>query len=227
VFTVNSENQAQVAAQKLDEQGLRTGVISEKELALENPPAALSAFGIDGDSVVGTVGRSKQTFATSWDSIILIVIGRLYFETREIDQKRSRSKRVVDEREMLIDEAVLDIYARGDDHGWRIRASNFDFSCLGDDKQLTAFANFTALTTLLRKHATAAVFDDSYVRLRSALDSVWPTEPTAGAKERRRTAFGAFDSSVTSIDNELQFTRYSRLLRYLHASQVEDHAAQT
>jgi hypothetical protein len=91
---------------------------------------------------------------------------------------------------------------------------------------LTTFENFSQLTSLLRELAAAAEFDDSYVRLRRALDSVWPDEPAASANERRRTAFGKFDSSVTSIDNQLQFTRYSRLLHYLRASKSEDHAAQ-
>jgi hypothetical protein len=227
VFAVDSAKQAQIAADKLHENGIRTRVISDELLGLETPPFAIAAFDVRSDALVGRVGRSKQTVAARWDEIRLVVIGRLYFETRAIDQKRSRAKRIVDEREMLTDEAVLDIYPRGDDHGWRIRAGNFDFSCLGDDKHLTAFANFSALTTLLREHMKRTAFDDSYVRLRSALNNVWPSDPIARTEERRRTAFGDFDSSVTSIDNELQFTRYSRLLRCLHASQAEDHAAQT
>jgi hypothetical protein len=227
MFAVNSEKQAQIVAERLGEHGVRTQIISDKQLALETPPVAVSGLEIRDDAVVGTLGRSNQTVAASWDEITLIVSGRLYFETREIDQKRTRAQQVIDEREILIDEAVLDIYARGDDHGWRIRAGNFDFSCLGQNKKLTAFENFTSLTSLLREHATAAVFDEWYVRLRGALNGVWPTESSARAKERRRTAFDKFESSVTSIDNQLQFTRYSRLLRYLHASNSEDHAAPT
>lgn len=227
VFSDNSEKEAQIAAARLHEHGVRTYCISDKQLAVETAPAPVSALEIRDDAVIGTVGRSNQGVAASWDKIMLIVIGRLYFETREIDQKRSRAQQVIDEREIVTDQAVLDIYARGDDNGWRIRAGNFDFSCLGDNKQLTAFANFAALTTLLREHATAAAFDDYYVGLRGALNGVWPVESCARTKERRRTAFGAVDSSVTSTDNELQFTRYSRLLRHLHASNSEDHAAQT
>ena len=225
VFAVDSAKTAQVAAEKLCEEGLAARVISDELLAPQSAPAAIAALDFRADGLVGR-GRSKQTVTASWDEITLVVIGRLYFETKEIDQKRSRAMRLVDEREMLSDEAVLDIYARGDKHGWRLRAGNFDFSCLGDDKQLTAFANFSALTALLRKYARGAVFDDSYSGLRSALESVWPSKTSARAKERRRTGFGDFDSSVTSIDNELQFTRYSRLLRYLHEANSEGHAAQ-
>jgi len=227
MFVANSERQAQITAERLHEHGLRTHIISDKQLALETAPASVLALEIRDDAVVGKVGRRSQTVSVSWADITLVVIGRLYFEKREIDQKRTRAQQVINERETLIDEAVLDIYARRDDHGWRIRAGNFDFSCLGDNKQLTAFANFAKLTTLLREHATAAAFDDWYVRLRGALNGVWPAESRVRAKERRRSAFGDFEASVTSIDNEHQFTRYSRLLRYLHASNSEDHAAQT
>ena len=225
LLAVNSERQAQAAVEKLHEHGVATRVISDEQLAVQNTPVAVSALEIRDDAVVGMVGRSKPT-VSFWDQIRLIVIGRLYFETKEIEQKRSRAQQVIDEREILTDEAVLDIYVRRDEVGWRIRANSFDFSCLGDKKQLTAFANFAALTALLRERATAAVLDDSYVRVRNALNTVWPAEPNARAKQRRRTAFGDFDSSVTSIDNELQFTRYSRLLSYLHEANSEGHAAQ-
>jgi hypothetical protein len=226
LFRAESEEQAQVVAEKLREQGLRTCIIPDEQFAVERAPVAVSALEITNDSVVGRVGRSKQTVAAAWADITLVVTGRLYFETREIDQKQNRAKQVIAEREMLIDEAVLDIYVRGDDDGWRIRSANFDFSCLGASKELTAFTNFTVLTRLLREHATGAVFDDSYAGLRAALNSLWPAEARASAKERRGGAFARFESSATSIDNELQFTRYSRLLRYLHASKSEGHVPQ-
>jgi hypothetical protein len=226
VFSASSARQAQLAAEQLNEKGVVAQVISCEQLGLETAPKMISAMEVRGDEIVATVGRRAEVLAAPWPEITLVVVGRLYFETREIDQKRSRTKQVIDEREMLTDEAVLDIYARNDNDGWRIRADSFDFSCLGKNKKLTTFENFTQLTSLLRELAAAAEFDDSYVRLRRALDSVWPHEPGASAKERRRTAFGKFDSSVTSLDNQLQFTRYSRLLRYLHASKSEDHAPQ-
>src|ERR1051326_6661687 len=114
VFAVKSRTQAQATAQKLSEHGLRTRVISDEQLFPEHSPVAISALEILEHA--------------------LVVIGRLYFETREIDQKRSRAKQIVDEREMLTDEAVLDIYRRGEEYGWRIRAGTFAFLFLGDRK---------------------------------------------------------------------------------------------
>jgi len=223
-----SEQAAQFAATKLEARGVTTAVISDEQLALDNAPKPISALKIHPDRVVGSVGRGAHSADESWANIMLIVIGRLYFATKEIDQKQKGSKQVFDEREISTDDAVVDVYFASDAHGWRIRAGSFDFSCLGERKQLTAFANFRALTALLHQHASAAAFDESYVHLRAALNSIWPPEPTVTTKGRGRTAFRAFDSSVTSIDNECQFTRYSRLLRHLYSARVlEDHAAQT
>ena len=225
VLVATSEQQARIAAAKLEERGIRADVISDEQLALHDAPKPISALKIDDEKVLGTVGRSAEVVDAMWANITLMVVGRLYFATREIDQKKNRSQHVIDEREMLTDEAVLDVYFAGEAQGWRIRAASFDFSCLGARKQLTAFANFTVLTGLLHEYASAAAFDDSYTSLRAALNSVWPLDPAANSKEKRRSGFQVFDSSVTSIDNELQFTRYSRLCRYLHASKSEDHAA--
>jgi len=227
IFSAPSEKQAQTAVAKLAAQGVTTQVVSDAQLAVDNPPQTITALEVHADDLLTAVRRGKQTVATRWSDVMLIVMGRLYFASREIDQKRDRHKQVVDEREILTDDAVLDIYPRGEAQGWRIRASNFDFSCLGEKKQLTAFANFTSLTAVMRQRATAAAFDDSYLRLRTALNSVWPEEPNAHAKARRRTGFVQLDSSVTSLDNEIQFTRYSRLLRYLQTANSEDHVAQT
>jgi len=222
-----TSDRVQIAATKLEARGLTTEVISDEQLGLDNAPKPISALKIHPDRVIGSVGRGAHSVAESWANITLIVIGRLYFATNEIDQKQNRSQQVIDEREISTDEAVVDLYFASDAHGWRIRAGSFDFSCLGERKQLTAFANFRALTALLHQHASAAAFDESYVHLRTALNSVWPPEPTATTQGRGRTAFRAFDSSVTSIDNECQFTRYSRLLRHLYSAKVlEDHAAQ-
>ena len=227
IFAATSEQQARVAAAKLQEQDVSTQIISDEQLALDSSPQGILGLEIHGETVGGIARRGQKPVWSSWTDVMLIVVGRLYFATREIEQKRNRGKQLIGEREMLTDEAVLDIYPRHDAPGWRIRAGSFDFSCLGENRQLTAFANFATLTGLLRERSTTALIDDSYLRLRAALNSVWPVEPQAHAKERRRTALAEFDASVESFDNELQFTRYSRLLRYLHVSKSGDHAAKT
>jgi hypothetical protein len=228
VFVSSSEEQVRIAATKLQAQGVNSLVVSDEQLALSGAPKPISALKIHSDKLVGSVGRSAQSVEQLWSGVAVIVIGRLFFASKEIDQKQNRAQQVIDDREMWTDEAVADIYFASDALGWRIRAGSFDFSCLADRKKLTAFANFTELCGLLQKHASTAAFDDSYLHVRGALNSVWPPAPTRTAKESRRGGFRAFESSVTFIDNEIQFTRYSRLLHYLYSAKLlERHGAQT
>ncbi|HEX5702642.1 MAG TPA: hypothetical protein VFX97_05445 [Pyrinomonadaceae bacterium] len=161
-----------------------------------------------------------------WNDVVLIVLGRLFFTTTEVEQKRDKSKQVLDERQLTSDEAVLDIYSRADETGWRIRAGSFDFSCLGAEKKPIAFENFRALTEVLRRNSPHAVGDDSYVRMRIALNKVWPLEARASASEKRRTLVREINATATISDNEFQFTRYSRLLRFL-APQLQNDAQQS
>ncbi|MFZ0750698.1 MAG: hypothetical protein WAM70_15145, partial [Pyrinomonadaceae bacterium] len=170
--------------------------------------------------------RTGEKASVPWNDVVLIVLGRLYFMTTEVEQKRGKSKQVLDERQLTSDEAVLDIYCRADETGWRIRAGSFDFSCLGAEKKPVAFENFRALAEVLRRNAPHAVYDDSYVRLRVALNKVWPLESRANATERRRTLTREIDATATISDNENQFTRYARMLRLL-APQLQNDAQQS
>jgi hypothetical protein len=158
---------------------------------------------------------------------VLIALGRLYFTTTEVEQTPDKSKQVLDERQLTSDEAVLDLYSRADETGWRIRAGSFDFSCLGAEKKLIAFENFRALVDVLRRNSDYAVCDDDYVRMRVALNKVWPLAARVGETERRRTLTGEINATATVSDNELQFTRYSRLLRFFHDSELQDDARQS
>jgi len=63
--------------------------------------------------------------------------------------------------------------------------------------------------------------------MRAVLSKVWPPETKVVATEKRRALMGAFDATATVSDNELQFTRYSRLLRFLHDSELQDDAGQS
>jgi hypothetical protein len=140
------------------------------------------------------------------------MVNRVEIEER---QRRGR-KQMVDTRELFADESVLDFYAKDDVAGCRIIASNFDFSCLGSAKTMTAFVNIKALLDLLRRRAVNAEFDEGYVRLRPVLTTVWPVEPQTRRGEWRRSGAGKVDvATVTTTDNEAQFTRYSRLRRCL------------
>jgi hypothetical protein len=148
-------------------------------------------------------------------------VGRLHSTTVEVEEKRSGGRRrKLGEREFSTDEALLDIYEQGDNPGWRIRSNSFDFSCLEDQKSLTAFQNFAVLTEMLQDRAAKADFDDSYNHLRTILAKVWPVEERAALTEKRRVGARAFHVTITSSDNLDEFTRYSRLRRFLKAREL-------
>jgi hypothetical protein len=136
----------------------------------------------------------------------------------EVEERKGRraESEIVDAREMSADEAVLDIYTYRDDGGWRVTASNFDFSCLGAQKGLIAGQNFSTLVRILRERAGRSFYDDSYHSVRHALGVVWPLEQQTEARGWRRERPGRVNTeAVTRSDNEMQFTRYSRLRHYL------------
>ena len=217
--------QAQAISDKLRDAGIEPLTISDGQLNLTTPPKEIAALTMENDALTASVRRTCKKVSAPWTELILIVIGRLYSTTTEVEQKRGKSKQVLDERQLTSDEAVLDIYSESDESGWRIRAGSFDFSCLGANKKPIAFENFRAVVDVLQRNGTQAVVDERYVRMRVALNKVWPLESRVGASERRRTLTREVSATATVSDNELQFTRYSRLLRLL-APQLQEDARQ-
>ena len=217
--------EAQAISDELRRAGIEPLAISDGQLNLTTPPRQIAALTMENDAFTASVRRTGERVSVPWNEVVLIVVGRLYSTKTEVEQKRDRSKQVLNERQLTSDEAVLDIYPGSEESGWRIRADSFDFSCLGAEKKPIAFENFRVLVDLLRRKSSHAVCDDHYVRMRVALNKVWPVESRTGASERRRTLMREVSATATVNDNELQFTRYSRLLRFL-APQLQDDARQ-
>lgn len=215
--------EAELLSSRLRGSGLETIVVSDDQLELESPSKDWRALEFTEDCLIGVGRRGQEKALVNWDEVILIVMGRLHGTTVEVEEKRSGGRRrKLDERELSTDEALLDIYVQDDTPGWRIRSHSFDFSCLGDQKSITAFENFAALTEMLQDRAVKAEFDNSYNRLRSILMKVWPAEKRTGLTERRRAGARAFHATITSSDNLDEFTRYSRLRRFLKARESAD-----
>jgi hypothetical protein len=222
LFSTTTLAQAETVRERLQALGIET-ISIEEQMHPETGPSELRGLVLRDDSITAVCRHGAERVSTSWEDIQLIVLGRLHVTTVEVEQKRNRKRsQVLDEREMATDEAVLDLYVRDDPAGWRIRSGSFDFSCLGKDKAMTAFENFAKLSSLLRERAVNARFDDSYKRLRSALNKVWPIEPGRDKTERRRSTKGRIEAKITSSDNQAQFTRYSRLLRLVGAREADD-----
>jgi hypothetical protein len=196
--------------------------ISDHDLAMESSaPKRLRGLELKDDLLMAyPVGSDEVAAGWSmpWSEISLLVAGRLFERRVEVEERRGRGSEneIVEARELSADEAVLDIYAAGLEGNLRIVANNFDFSCLGPEKKLIATANFSRLNEILCGRAGLAGYDDSYNRVRHALSAPWPLEEKTGSGGLRRSRPGRFNTeTVTTSDNEEQFTRYSRLRHYL------------
>ena len=202
--------------------GIETVTVAHIDLHLDLAAKKIRALEVSDDSLtaVPTSGGDKAT--ARWDELTLVVAGRLHLNRQETaERKRRGRKQTVDSRELSSDESVLDLYPESGEGSWRITSNNFDFSCLGSAKSITTFENFAALIRQLRERAPKAQFDDSYTQARPALATVWPMEQQTRKGEWRRSGAGKFDvATVTTTDNEAQFTRYSRLRHCLRLREL-------
>jgi hypothetical protein len=215
-----SSDEATLIEGKLAELGVGVMVVADSDLMTEDSlQKRARAFELTESVLVARpAAGSGEDWRATWAEIVLLVAGRLFVRRLEVEERKGRKaeSEIVDAREMSADETVLDIYTSERDGGWRITAGNFDFSCLGTRKGLTAAQNFSTLVAVLRERASAAVYDDSYHRVRHALGVVWPFEQQTQAQGWRRERPGRVHTeAVTRSDNEMQFTRYSRLRHYL------------
>jgi hypothetical protein len=217
-----SNEQATMLADKLRVLGIRTDTFREDTLSLDLPGRKIRALEFSNDGLAATPMNGGKAGA-DWDDLILIVNGRLLVNRVEVEERRRRGRpKPLDTRELFSDESVVDLCMRSDEVGWRISSSSFDFSCLGTEKAMTAFENFTTLIKLLRLRAPKVEVDDSYRTLRVLLANVWPLEPQTRKGEWHRSGAGKVDvSTVTTIDNEIQFNSYSRLRQRLKLRELE------
>lgn len=217
-----SSEQAALVADKLRAVGIGVDIFKEDTLRLDLAGRKIRALEIS-DQGVTAIPVSGGAADARWDDLILIVNGRLLVNRVEVEERQRRGRpKPLHTRELFSDEPVVDLYLRSDEVGWRISSSSFDFSCLGTEKAMTAFENFTTLINLLRARSPKADVDDSYRSLRGVLANVWPLEHQTRKGEWRRTGAGKVDvSTVTTIDNEIQFNNYSRLRQRLKMRELE------
>ena len=217
-------DEAATIAEGLCGLGMECVVISHDDLHLEMSSIQVRALESYGDSLTAVTAAGRERISVRWDDVALVVAGRLVSNRLEVEERKRRGRsQTVDSRQFSADESALDIYTRAGSENWRIMAGAFDFSCLGAAKMVTTFQNFTALIEFLRKRAARAQVDDSYAHVRPLLESVWPLEQQINKGAIRRTGSGKFDSAtITTTDNEGQFTRFSRMLYRLRMFELKD-----
>jgi len=212
---------------KLRALGWQVEVVADEDLCVEtDPPKRIRKLEIGADALVAWASAEGEGVSVEWRSVTLLVAGRIARKRIEVEERRGGRRRgaegeVVEMREFHDDESALDLYVAGSVAGWRIMAENFDYSCLGAAKSLTAAENFTRLVETLGACAPHAVYDDSYRGVRHHLKFAWPLAEHTEAGSLRRVRPGRYNAeAVTSVTNETQFTRYGRLLQYFRLREL-------
>lgn len=220
VARVASLDEASLVESRLGALGCRVETVTDEALGVEtHAPKRIRKLEIDADALKGWTSAESEAERVGWTDIVLIVAGRIARKRIEVEERRGGSRRadaeVIETREFQTDESALDLYFAGSVVNWRIMAENFDYSCLGAEKSLTAAENFKRLTETLRERATVAVYDDSYRSVRAFLKFAWPLAEQTEAGSLKRIRPGRYNAeAVTSVTNETQFTRYGRLLQH-------------
>jgi hypothetical protein len=206
--------EAELTRKRLEALSLNVEIFSDE--TLEKPHVRARALAFNEDALVCFPGLDAEPRSLLWTDIVLLVVGRIItkrVEVTEREAKLSTRSEIVDSREIVSDEAVLDIYASTKDAAsFRIMADNFDYSCLGASKSLLARENFVALTKALCARAGGAILDEEFARMRGLLSSVWPPAERKEALGLRRERPGRVSAGAATVfSNETQFTRYARL----------------
>ena len=213
-----TREEAALIETKLRASGWRVEVVTDEELGVEtHAPKRIRKLEFTNDALKGWTNADGEAETVAWSQVVLMLAGRISHKRIEVEERRSRRSEgeVVETREFFDDESAFDVYVAGSVVNWRIMAENFDYSCLGAQKSLTAAENFKRLVETFRARAAAAVYDDSYRGVRHYLKFAWPLAEQTEAGSLRRIRPGRYNSeAVTSTSNEAQFTRYGRLLQH-------------
>jgi hypothetical protein len=202
-------------------------IVADEDLSVETEaPKRIRKLEFGAGALTGWTSAEGEGASVAWESVTLLVAGRIARKRIEVEERRGGGRRgaqgeVLETREFHEDESALDLYRAGSIVNWRIMAENFDYSCLGAAKSLTAAENFKRLAGLLRERAPRAVYDDSYRGVRHYLKFAWPLAEQTEAGSLKRIRPGRYHAeAVTSMTNETQFTRYGRLLQHFRLREL-------
>ncbi len=217
----STSEEAQLIERRLRDLGIATLIVPDDVLGMEAvPPVRIRGAKFAEESLLAHQTGEKEGLRVEWSSITLVVQGRLITKSVEVKERKSgrHENELVGASETYTDESIIDVYSEKLKGNLRIAANSFDFSCLSERKALIAKDNFATLLQVFSERAPQATFDDSYRRMRAALEPVWSSEKQTASRGWRRERPGKITiGAVTETSNELQFRRYSRLLNYLRS----------
>lgn len=233
-----SAEEAELVVERLRALNFKVETLSDETLGVEQrPPRRIRKIELSGEALRGWTIGDSDSFEVRWPEILLLVSGRIFTKRVEVQERRGFKRGAsvtgvaggAGAREMFTDEAMLDIFmsAEGEEGacGWRIASDDFDYSCLGERKSLLARDNFKALVNLLCAGGPQARLDEEYGRVRRLLDATWPVAERTMSGGLKRDLPGRLNrEAVTTTTNEVQFTRYARMLYQIELRRVSETA---
>ncbi len=222
IARAEQQEELQIVVKRLEEIGLKTRVILDRDLSAETPPLRLRKIEFREGWIELDIFNSGDVRKITSDKLVLMVTGALFEKRIESSEKHMRNKanKSLDTAEISVDELVIDLYAQDDPTGFRIFSKGHDFSCLGDEKRMTANQNMSLLVKKLVAFAPNAVHDKDYLEHRVFLGGVWDVDEHKDSKGIKRKAIGGYKrETVTTTNNLSQFTKYSRLKRILYETE--------
>ena len=215
-------DEAQLVQRRLSGLGINSSIMPDAEPGTDAAGIVkVRALEIDEAGIYAYQSPEAPFVELSWPDFTLLVVGRLIVKRVELkERKGARAENsILDSSEFVTDETVADFYTLKQMMPFRIAANSFDFSCLGPKKGLLAGENISRLLQLFREHAPNVEYDDSFNSVRKILEPVWPAEQQNESGGWRRERPGKYSmGSVTELNNEMQFSRYSRLRRHLQTA---------
>ncbi len=212
------EKEVEIIQKRLIERGIETIVVSDEMLAVETPAKRLRGIEFWDDKLILVLFNSDEIVEISKDDLILIVSGAIVERKVEsVEQRKKKGEnKLIETGETFSDASLIDIYTRQNTIGYRIFAKGFDFSGLEAEKEILAVENMRKLVNKLCEVAPNVKFVDDYLQVRESLGKIWDVELNTDSQGLKRKGFGNFNlSNVTTANNLVQFTKYSRLRRQL------------
>jgi hypothetical protein len=216
IARAESEKEAEIVRQRLEESGIKTAFLSDEKIAVETPPVRLRGLEFSDDKIYLVNFNTDDVFEKPCEDLELIVTGAIFQKRVEATERRNKKgeNSLLGATETATDEKLFDIYFSGDANGFRIEQKGFDFSSLEEEKGILAAENIPKLAQKLKSFAPGAKLIEDYLPNRAAVGQVWEIAERKDSKGLVRENFGKFNlGNVTTVSNLEQFTKYSRMLK--------------
>lgn len=217
IARVESETIASTIISRLETFGCNAFIVSDEELTPSDPPRRLREMYFHEDILELVAFNASRISKIAYQDVTTIVLGMLTSSKIQTTEKKKRGERqLVDQIQFSGDELVLDIYSVEHPLGFRVMPSGFDFSVLGEDREMLAGKNIIKLAEKLRNTMPGARYSDTYGSLRNVIRIAWEFDDRKDSLGLKRAGLGRMDKrNVTTTGNLTQFNKYSRLQRIL------------